>query len=106
VTTSFLKESGVEVNRPESNQTTAVHGRFVPVAITADNQVFIAGATIGRAQDRAAIERVVAEQLQAQGTAVAIVQADRAVPTGDLLTVMDACKAAGADRVDVSAVQP
>ena len=106
VTTSFLKESGVEVNRPESNQSAAVHGRFVPVAITADKQVFIAGAVVGRPHDHAAIQRVVAQQLQAQGTKVAIVQADRAVPTGDLLAVMDACDAAGADRVDVAAVQP
>ena len=104
VTTSFIKESGVEVNRPESDRATAEQGRFVPVAITAEGQVFIAGAVVGSARNGAAIERAVAEQLQAQATTVAIVQADRAVPTGDLLAVMDACSAGGAERVDVAAV--
>lgn len=106
VTTSFIKESGVEVSRPESDRATREQGRFVPVAITAEGQIFIAGGVVGTTQDAAGIQRIVAEQLQAQATSVAIVQADRAVPTGDLLSVMDACTAAGAERVDVAAVGP
>ncbi|MFW5752486.1 MAG: ExbD/TolR family protein [Planctomycetota bacterium] len=101
VTTSFIKESGVEIERPTSQRTVSVGGGFVPVAITRSGSVHIAGRGIA-AEDSATVARVLAES----GHDRVLIQADRQAPTGLLLRVMDTCRAAGASRVNVAAVAP
>ncbi len=100
VSTSFLQETGVNVDRPESDAAARISGQFLPVAITKSGTVHVAGRTISSG-DRGAV----AEALRQQSASRVVLQADRDVPTGLLLEVMDTCRSAGADRVDLAAVR-
>ena len=100
VSTSFLRESGVNVNRPESESASRIDEQFLPVAITKSGSVHVAGKKIS-STDRMSI----ADALGQQSTSRIVVQADRDVPTWLLLEVMDTCKLAGAENVDVAAAR-
>jgi biopolymer transport protein ExbD len=46
VATSFVRESGVDVTRPQSRTATAIDDGFVPVAVEANGVVHVAGRQI------------------------------------------------------------
>ena len=100
VSTSFVRESGVEVSRPESAFAERIDDGFVPVGIGAHGTVHVAGRVI--APDSV---RDVRQVLEEAGRNRVVIQADRSVPTSLLLQVLDTCRQAGARQVDVSAVQ-
>ena len=99
VSTSFVQDAGVSVSRPQSASAQPVTGRYLPVAVTKAGTVYVAGSSIA-VDDHRAIARALSE-LQARRV---VVQADRDVPTGLLLRVLDTCRAAGAENVDVAAL--
>jgi biopolymer transport protein ExbD len=99
VSTSFVQDAGVVVNRPESSSTEPVTTRYLPVAITKAGTVHVAGRTIN--PDDSAPIRDTLNELNAKRV---VIQADRDVPTSLLLRVLDTCKAAGAETVDVAAL--
>lgn len=99
VSTSFVQDAGVVVNRPESRSARPVTTRYLPVAITKMGTVHVAGRAI-HPDDADAVEAALAEM--SAGTVV--IQADRDVPTSLLLRVLDTCKAGGADNVNVAAL--
>ena len=101
VTTSFIREAGVEIDRPRSAQARSMTESFVPVAIHKAGSVHVAGRVI-RPDDVAAITRAMAEA----STWKIVIQADREVPTGLLLRVLDTCRMAGGEQVDVAAIRP
>jgi biopolymer transport protein ExbD len=101
VSTSFVEEAGVAVDRPQSQLAEPVPGRFVPVAITKSCTVHVAGQSI--APDDAG---PISSALNELNVKRVVIQADREVPTGFLLRIMDTCTAAGAEKVDVAALVP
>ena len=100
VTTTFVRESGVEVSRPQSAFAESVEQGFLPVAIDAEGGVHVAGRVVPADSVRA-----IATALEEVGQRRVLVQADRAVPTELLLKVLDTCKLAGASQVDVAALE-
>jgi len=99
VSTSFVQDAGVAVSRPHSRSAQPVTTRYLPVAITKLGTVHVAGRTI--APDD---HGPVAEALNDLNARRVLLQADREVPTALLLRVLDTCKAAGAETVDVAAI--
>ncbi len=99
VSTSFVQDAGVVVNRPQSASAKQITARYLPVAITKTGTVHVAGRTINP-DDDAPIEAAM-KDLDARRV---VIQADRDVPTHLLLRVLDTCKAAGADEVNVAAI--
>jgi len=99
VSTSFVQDAGVVVNRPESRSAEPVTTRYLPVAITKTGAVYVAGRAI--APDEAGPIETALKDISATRV---VIQADREVPTGLLLRVLDTCKAAGAETVDVAAI--
>jgi biopolymer transport protein ExbD len=99
ISTSFLTEAAVPVQRPSSAQAAAVTQPFVPVAIARGGAVFLGDHPC----DVAALPAAVAEALAHANATRVVVVADRDTPTGRLLQVMDACSAGGATAVDVAA---
>ena len=99
VTTSFAQDAGVVVNRPESRSAQPVTARYLPVAVTKMGTVHVAGRPISP-DDAAAVENA----LNDLNTRTVVIQADREVPTGLLLRVLDTCKAGGAEVVNVAAL--
>jgi biopolymer transport protein ExbD len=101
ISTSFVQESTVPIQRPSSSNASTVSSGFVPVAIVKSGAIQVGPQIV----DLAGVRDAVHAALDAGNTGKAVVIPDREVPTGLLLQVMDACSAAGATSVDVAATR-
>jgi biopolymer transport protein ExbD len=101
VTTVFIKETGVSVDKPQAISAQKLEQTVVLLAITAAGEVHYGGAQIGVAGVRSTVE-----QLQRQEPRPVVIQADKSVPTELLLAVIDEAKLAGAKTVNLAALQP
>jgi|SRR5687767_7658987 biopolymer transport protein ExbD len=99
VTASFVKESGVEVNRQFAASAQAEDTGNIFVAITEDGQVWIDKRQIDVRAVRANIERLHAENPQG----AVVVQADKNSKNGVLVQVLDAIKLAGIEHTSLAA---
>ncbi len=98
VTASFVKESGIEVNRPDASTSNAKPRASILIAINDLGEIWINKRKIDEGQVRANIERLHAEN--PQGTVV--VQADEEARTKTLVAVMDAAREAGVNDVSLA----
>ena len=96
VTTSFVKESGVEIERPQSSDATPRPGAQVMVALTAEGAVWVDGAPVDLHRVGEAVAPLV-------GEGGVVIQADRASTTGLLVEVMDRLGEAGVEEIAVAA---
>jgi biopolymer transport protein ExbD len=101
VTSSFVKESGIEINRPSAQSAVKVKNGNILVAIRENGEVWIDKRLIDVRAIRANIERLRAEMPNSN----VVVQADREAKTGVLIEVVDQIKLAGIKSVNVSAKQ-
>lgn len=99
VSTSFVQDAGVAIDRPQSSSAQPVTTRYLPVAITKSGSVHVAGQQVS-AEDVSAIRQA----LDNADVSRVIIQADKGVPTGLLLEVYDTCAEAGAKSIDVAAI--
>jgi biopolymer transport protein ExbD len=97
VTTVFVKETGVDIDKPQALSTNDLPRTVILLAITGSGQVIYAGTSIGVGGVRA----TVAQLVQAQQRPV-VIQADRQVPTELLVRVLDEAKLAGAHNVSLA----
>ena len=98
VTASFVKESGIDVNRPDAATAVQKNRANILVAISDSNEVWINKRQIDLRAVQANIERLYAEN--PQGSVVS--QADEESNTKTLIEVMDAARAAGVFDVSVA----
>jgi len=99
ISTSFTPESAVSVERPQSSQATVSEVPSVQIAVTAEGEVVVGTRSVAASD----IALAVGAELARLGATRVVLVADRRVPTGTLLAVMDACTAGGAASVDVAA---
>lgn len=99
VTASFVKEAGIDVNRPEASTAQPKQKANILVAIDNDNTIWIDRRRIDPGAVQANIERLHAEN--PQGTVV--IQADEESNTKTLVAVMDAARNAGVYDVAIAA---
>lgn len=102
VTTSFVRETGIEVNRPTASTASANPKAPILIAVDARNRVFMDHREIDVRAVRANTERALADN---PGGAVVVV-ADTASSTGTAIRVMDGCRMAGAANVALAAALP
>ncbi|GAC18199.1 ExbD/TolR family protein [Paraglaciecola arctica] len=102
VTASFVKEAGIDVNRPEAATAVKKDRANILVAISAKGDIWINKRKVDVRAVQANIERLYAEN--PQGTVV--IQADRKATTDVLIKVMDASRAAGIEDVSIAAQEP
>lgn len=102
VTTSFVKETGVDISRPGASTAVTKIGTTVLIGVTKSNTVHMDRHEIDIRAVRANVERALAENPDA---AVVIV-ADKESTTGIVIHVMDQCKLAGAENVSLAATLP
>ena len=98
VTATFVKESGIDVNRPDANTATQQDRASILIAIDDTGAVFIDRRRVELDAVRANIERLHAEN--PQGTVV--IQADENASTKQLVAVMDASREAGVYEVSIA----
>lgn len=99
VTASFVKESGIDVNRPDASTATVKERGNILVAITENNQIWIDRRQVDVRSVRANIERLHAENPQG----AVVIQADENSKNGLLVQVMDAARQAGVFNVSIAA---
>ncbi|MCL7462839.1 biopolymer transporter ExbD [Pseudomonas sp. NW5] len=95
VTSSFIKESGIEVARPQAGTATAQDKGNILIAVTADGQVWLDKQPVDVRSVRAHVERLRLDQPEGS----VVVQADREARTGLVVQVMDQARLAGARDV-------
>ncbi|RAR64427.1 MULTISPECIES: biopolymer transporter ExbD [Halomonadaceae] len=97
VTTSFIKESGVEIQRPESSAATPRPDAQVMVAITAEGAVWVDGQPVDLHRLGDTVSGLVTDE------GAVVIQADRDATTGLLIEVMDSLREAGVENMAVAA---
>ena len=102
VTTTFIRETGVEVDKPTAITTEPRPQGNVLIAIRANNEIWMNRQHIELSEVRTQVERARAEN--PEGSVVLI--ADKGARTGTLVDVMDQVQAAGVTRLSVSAEEP
>jgi biopolymer transport protein ExbD len=99
VATSFVRESGVEVNRPQATSAVAREKVSMLIGITSAGRIFIEGHEIDIHNIKGRMNSFLAE---VPGGSVVIV-ADKNCPTGTTIRVLDACRLAGVTNLSVAA---
>jgi biopolymer transport protein ExbD len=99
VTTSFLKETGVDIARPTATTAVSKTKANILIGVTKDNTIHIDRRQVDMRAVRTHVERALAEN--PEGSVVIV--ADKESLTGLVITVMDACKLAGAQNVSLAA---
>ncbi len=99
VTTSFVKESGVEVNRPNANTTQQQESASILIAIRPNGEIWIDGRAVDVRAVRANVERLRAEFPESS----VVIQGDQNAQIGSLVRVMDQVRMAGITNVAIAA---
>jgi len=99
VTTNFVKEAGVEVQRPVAATAEVKERANVLIGVTREGRVFLDRKQIDVRSVRAHVARALAENPES----AVVVVADRASQTGVVIQVMDQCRLAGVKNVSLAA---
>ena len=99
VTTSFVKESGIEVNTPAATTSQAQENANIFIAINADGDVWIDK----REVDIRTVKAIVSRLHASMPEAAVVIQADRKSSTEQLIQVMDQLRQAGIDDIAIAA---
>ncbi len=99
VTASFVKESGIDVSRPDANQQQQeTKKRSILISITSSNEVWIQKRRVDVRAVRANIERLLAERPESG----VVIQAAESAENGTFVRVLDQARMAGALNVSIA----
>lgn len=98
VTTVFIEETGVDVNKPRAASAQSLEKQAILLAVTANGQVYQGGRSIGVD----GVRSVVAAMLENDDALPVIIQGDAAANHGTIVKVIDAAKLAGAQSVNLA----
>lgn len=97
VTTVFVEETGVEVDKPQAASSVQLEKNSILIALTEKGEIVYGGRDIGIS----GVQPLVKRMLQQEDMPV-IVQADTASQSGLLVRIIDEAKLAGAVKVSVA----
>ena len=99
VTATFVKESGIDVTRPDAETAVKQNRVAILIAIRNNNEIWINRRQVDLASVRANVEKLHAENPQGG----AVIQADREAETGVLVEIMDQVRLAGVGAISIAA---
>jgi biopolymer transport protein ExbD len=99
VTTVFVKETGVDVDKPTAVSTKQLQKSVLMIAITDNNEVIYGGTNIGVKGVRSTITQAIRSKVKPL-----VIQADKKVTTDLLVQVIDQAKLAGVKNVSIATV--
>lgn len=99
VTTSFVKESGIDVSRPQASSAEKKESASILIAISEAGEIWLQKRKIDVRSVRANVERLHAETPEG----AVIIQSDKSAKTGILVQVMDQVRLAGVTNVSIAA---
>lgn len=101
VTSSFVKESGFEVNRPQASNAVSQKEAGIFIAITANNEIYIDKRIVDKERVQANLEQLLTDQPNAS----VVIQADEFAFNGTVISVMDSAKGAGIANIALATEQ-
>ena len=102
VTTSFTKETGATIIRPEADQAVALQNGTILIGVRPNDDIWMAKRQIELREVRQMVERARAEN--PEGSVVIV--ADKGSRIGTVARIMDQVKMAGVQGVAISAEKP
>ena len=99
VTTSFVKETGVDINRPSASTAVLKDKGNILIGVDQTGLIFMEKKQIDIRSVRAHVERALADTPAGS----VIIVADKISHTGIVVKVMDQCRLAGAQKVSIAA---
>jgi biopolymer transport protein ExbD len=100
VNASFVKEAGVEVERPAAKTAVVQEHATLFIAVDAQGQVWLEKKPIDLRSVEASVARLHAESPKSS----VVILADKKAPTGIVLEVLDGVRLAGVEHVAVAAL--
>lgn len=97
VTTTFVDETGVEVDKPQAASAVRLEKTSILIALTDKGEVVYGGSEIGMGGVQSLVRRMLQKE-----TVPVVVQADSAAPSGLLVRVIDEAKLGGAEKVSLA----
>ncbi len=101
-TASFVKESGIEINRPNAQTVTKKEKDNIIIAISKEGEIWMEKRRLDIRMVRPQIERLHAENPEG----AVIILADRDASTGATVQVLDQVRLAGVTNVSIAATRP
>lgn len=101
VTTTFVEETGIEVDKPQAASSVQLEKTSILLALTEKGEVVYGGREIGFS----GVRQLVKLMLQKEEVPV-IIQVDAAADSGLLVRVIDEAKLAGAKKVSLATRKP
>lgn len=101
VTSSFVNESGIEVNRPQATNAASQKDAGLFIAVTAKNEIYINKRVVDKERVQATLENLLIEQPELS----LVIQADEYAFNGTVIAVMDAAKGAGITNIALATEQ-
>lgn len=99
VTSSFVKESGIEVNRPTAQSAERQERGNIIISVTKTGEIWIDRRKVTLDALRANVERLHAENPEGS----VIIAADKDSQTGALVQALDQARLAGVENVSIAA---
>jgi biopolymer transport protein ExbD len=100
VTSTFTRETGVEITKPQAQSAAMLEKENILIAITREGTIHINE----RQVDMAAMKDILSQIIQRNPDREAVLIADKASQTGMLVQVMDACNVSGVKKVSIAAL--
>lgn len=102
VTSTFVRESGIEVDKPQATNVVNQKDVGIFIAVTADNDVYIDKKMVDIERVQAALEAMLLDKPDSS----LVIQADERAFSGTVIQVMDAAKGAGIEKIAIAAEKP
>jgi biopolymer transport protein ExbD len=99
VTTSFVKPSGLDYNKPKASQATSKPSANIFIGISKTGVIMMENRQVDIERVTANVERMLAEAPEA----AVLIQADKDTQHGLVVKVLDEVKSAGIDKISISA---
>ena len=98
VTANFIKEPGLEINRPDSDTAETQENAAILIAIGANDEVWMDGRRIDVRQVKANVVKMLADNPQGS----VVIQADEKAVADTIIKVMDGAREAGVNAISLA----
>ena len=98
VTANFIKEPGLEVNRPDSETAEPTENAAILIAVGNAGEIYMDGRRIDKRQVKANVVRLLAENPQGS----VVIQADEKATADTIMDVMDGAREAGVYNISLA----
>ena len=100
VTTTFTRETGVEVRKPKASSATKIKDKTIKIAITREGTIHVHEKQV----DLQVLESILKREKSREPNLKTVIIADESSMTGILVKVVDRCNIAGLKNVSIAAL--